>query len=84
MEYVSPTLNTQNCFGKTGLKRAITHALAHERIVGGWLNDQDELFYFDSVKVFKNNVLKEAIEFAKQNRQLVIFNLTNFREIRIP
>jgi len=74
-------LETQNCFGKDGLEKAVSHALEHEKIVGGWLNEENELFYFDSIKIFSN--LDEAVEFAKQNKQLAIFDLTNLREIRI-
>ena len=74
-------LETQNCFGKDGLEKAISHALKHEKIVGGWLNYENEFYYFDSIKLFKN--LNEAIEFAKQNKQLAVFDLTNLREIRI-
>lgn len=76
-------LDTQNCFGKPGLRRAIEHSLAHQKIIGGWLNDQNKLFYFDSVRIFENRAMKQAIEFAKQNKQLAIFDLTNLREIKI-
>ena len=75
-------LATQNCFGKEGLKRAIHHALENEKIIGGWLSD-NQLYYFDSIKIFKNIQLQLAIEFAKQNEQLAIYDLTNYREIII-
>ena len=74
---------TQNSFGKEALVNVINHALDHEKIIGGWLNDENDYYYFDSVKIFKNSELQEAIKFAKQNEQLAIFDLTNLREIKI-
>ncbi|SZD72030.1 Uncharacterised protein [Candidatus Ornithobacterium hominis] len=76
-------IDTQNCFGKHGLENVINHASEHDKIVGGWLNDDNGFYYFDSVKVFKNSELKKAIEFAKENQQLAIFDLTNLKEIKI-
>lgn len=74
-------LETQDSFGKDGLKKVIEHALEHNKIIGGWLNDENEYYYFDSIQVFRR--LDEAIRFAKQNKQLAIFDLTNLKEIRI-
>ena len=74
---------TQNSFGKESLKKVIDHALANGKTVGGWLNDEDGNYYFDSVKVFKNAELKEAIEFGRLNEQLAVFDLTNLNEIRL-
>ena len=74
---------TQNSFGKQQLQNVINHALKHEKIVGGWLNSDKGLFYFDSVKVFKNSEFKEAIKFAIENEQMAIFDLTNLNEIKI-
>ena len=76
-------LDTQNGFGKEGLEKAIEHAVRHDKVVGGWLNNENGFFYFDSNRVFKNSRLKTAIRFAKQNKQLAIFDLTNLKEIRI-
>ncbi len=76
-------IETQDSFGKKGLERVIEHSLKKTKIIGGWLNTENNLYYFDSVRMFKNSELKEAIEFAKQNSQLAIFDLTNLKEIRI-
>lgn len=76
-------LETQDSFDKQGLEKVIAHALKHHKVIGGWLNEDNELYYFDSVRIFKNNELDEAIEFAKQNRQLALFDLTNLKEIRV-
>lgn len=76
-------LETQDSFDKEGLEIVINHALRNNKIVGGWLNEDNKLYYFDSVKIFKNSDLDEAITFAKQNKQLAIFDLTNLKEIKI-
>lgn len=76
-------LETQNSFDKPGLEKAIKHALKNQKVVGGWLNSDDDLYYFDSVKIFENSELDEALEFAKRNKQVVIFDLTNLKEIRV-
>lgn len=74
---------TQNSFGETGLLFVINHAKTTNNIVGGWLNDENGLYYYDSVKVFKNSELKKAIEFAKEQKQIALFDLTNLKEIII-
>lgn len=74
---------TQNSFGKESLDGVIAHALEHENMVGGWTDSETDLWHFDSVRVFKNSEIKEAIEFAMQNEQYAIFDLTNLKEIRI-
>jgi len=72
---------TQNCFGTEGLQKVLEHASKHDQIVGGWLNSENNEFYFDSCKVLKSR--KEAIEFGKLNEQIAIFDLTNLEEIRL-
>lgn len=74
---------TQNHFGKDKINRVINHANSHNKTIGGWHNSENDQYYFDSVRVFPNSELQQAIEFAKQNKQLAIFDLTNLREIRI-
>lgn len=77
--YAAAYLETQNCFGKEGLRKVVSHAMRHEKIVGGWLNSENEMYYFDSIKIFRS--LEKAIEFAKENKQIAIFDLTNMIEI---
>lgn len=72
---------TLNCVGLDGLEKVLDHALRHDNKVGGWLNLEDENFYFDSIRIFTN--INEAIEFAKMNNQEAIYDLTNLKEIRI-
>lgn len=76
-------LETQDSFGRESLTRVINHALEHGKVIGGWYDTESKRYYFDSVKVFKNSEIDKAIEFAKENNQLAIFDLTNLKEIRI-
>ena len=72
---------TQNSFGDEGLIKCVNHALYNDNIVGGWFNEADNQFYFDSCRTFEN--LTEAIEFGRLNGQTAIFDLDNLREIRL-
>lgn len=74
---------TQNSFGNEGLIKVINHAKQNGKTVGGWLDYESELYYFDSVKIFPNHMMKEAIEFAVENKQIAVFDITNGQEIRL-
>ena len=76
-------LETQNAHGLVGFEKAYNHALEHEKIIGGWLNEENSLYHFDSVRIFPNHEMSNAIEFAKQNLQIAIFDLTNLKLIMI-
>lgn len=67
---------TQNCFGKNGLKKSLSHALSHYGLLGGWLNVKNGLYYFDSDTLFQESMLKEAIEWGKRNNQHSVFILS--------
>ncbi|NDV56936.1 hypothetical protein [Bacteroides sp. 519] len=79
--YVCAYIETQNCFDREGLEKVVKHALENSQIVGGWLDAENNLYYYDSSRVFDTE--NEAIEFGRQNKQLAIFDLNNFREIRL-
>lgn len=64
-----------------GLKRVLKHALVHEKKVGGWLNEENGQFYFDSIRIFTN--MDEAIRFGRENKQLAIFDLTHLRLVKL-
>lgn len=76
-------LDTQDSHDKESLEKVINHSLEHQKIIGGWLNVENEKFYFDSIRIFKNSELDKAIEFAKRQKQIAIFDLTNLKEIKI-
>ena len=72
---------TQNSFGIDGLRAALAHAKENGNVLGGWFNSEDGMFYWDSVKIFKNS--KRAIKFGKKQKQIAIFDITNLEEIRL-
>jgi hypothetical protein len=74
-------LETQNCFGREGLQKALDHALSHDKIIGGWLNSENQFYYYDSIRVFKS--LDDAIKFGEENKQIAIFSLHEGREIEL-
>lgn len=74
-------LETQNSHSKESIKKVIIHAKNNEKTLGGWL--EDNLYYFDSVRIFETRDLEKAIEFAKEQKQIAIFNLTTFETIEI-
>ena len=49
--------------------------------VGGWLNEENDSFYFDSIRIFTN--LEEAKQFGRENKQIAIFDLTHLRLIKL-
>jgi hypothetical protein len=69
---------TQNCFGKEGLKKALAHAQTASQIIGGWENEYDRQYYFDSVRVYHNDATGRiaAIEAAIRERQIGFFDLS--------
>ena len=49
--------------------------------VGGWLNEENQEFYFDSVRIFTN--LEEAKRFGRENKQIAIFDISHMRLIKL-
>lgn len=74
-------LETQNCFDDEGLKKVLLHAKKNGNVVGGWLNEENRKFYYDSVRIFTNR--DEAIRFGKENEQIAIFDITNLKLIKL-
>ena len=74
---------TQDNHGREGLELVISHAIAHEGYVGGWLNSADGLYYFDSVRVFPEDSLAAAVRFGRANHQYAIYVLSSGAEIRL-
>lgn len=74
-------LETQNSHSKDSIEKVIIHAKNNQNVVGGWL--EEDLYYFDSVRIFETKDLEKAIEFAKEQKQIAIFNLTTFETIEI-
>ena len=74
---------TQNSFDKKDLRKVISHAYFHANLVGGWLNDENKKYYFDSDTIFMESMLKEALEWGKKNNQQSVFILSEMKSIDI-
>lgn len=74
-------LETQNSFDEQGLEKVLRHASENDKVIGGWLNEENSKYYYDSCKVFEDR--KEAIEFGKLNQQIAIFDITNLELIKL-
>lgn len=67
---------TQNSHSRCQLDEVVRHALRHDGFVGGWLNTENGLYYFDSSKLFPETSLKDAILLGKENGQQSVFILS--------
>ena len=74
---------TQDRHDRASLDFVIGHALSHNGYVGGWLNTEDSLFYFDSVRLFREDSLAAAIDFGRANHQMALYILSSGEEIRL-
>ena len=74
---------TQDSHSRDQLKYVVSHALSHDGYVGGWLSDEEGLYYFDSTCVFPEDQLEEALEFGKRNGQYSVYILSTGTEVVI-
>lgn len=80
--YCVALAETQNSFNREGLARVydvINSGRANA--VGGWLDTESGLFYYDAVVVLQDRA--KAIELGRLNNQLAIFDLNKMEEIRL-
>ena len=61
---------TQDSHSRNQLDFVVEHALQHDGYVGGWLNTENGLYYFDSSKLFPEDQLEEALQFGKEKARL--------------
>ncbi|MFI3240067.1 MAG: hypothetical protein R3Y22_05705 [Bacteroidales bacterium] len=66
-----------NNVGKESLTDIVNHALENNNIVGGWLDTDDNVYYFDSIKIFDDSQQEQAEQFAIENQQKAYYDLTN-------
>jgi len=73
--------DTQDCYGRDGLARALKHAQTHSQIIGGWFYTGNNRYYFDSVRVYSD--IRAAIDAAIREKQIGLYNLSGtYVEIR--
>ena len=68
---------TQNSHSREQLNFVVKHALNHSGYVGGWFNNEDSLYYFDSTKLFPEESLNDAIRFGIDNDQQSLYILSS-------
>lgn len=75
-------IETQNSFNADGLKKAVAFALANNvPCVGGWLDTESGLFYYDATEIFDDE--NDAKRAAQINEQIAYFDLDSCKEIRL-
>ena len=67
---------TQGSHSREKLDFVVRHALQHDGYVGGWLNTENGLYYFDSTRLFPEDKLADALKFGKDNGQTSAFILS--------
>lgn len=72
---------TQNSHSRDQLDKVVSHALCHDGYVGGWLNTENGLYYFDSTKLFPEDSLSAAIQFGQENGQYSVLIHSTYTEI---
>lgn len=68
--------DTQNCFGKRGLKRVIAHSLRTTKVVGGW-KGYNGRYFFDTVMIEHNAAA--ALDLKEAHGQISIYHLDTGR-----
>ena len=74
---------TQGSHSREQLPEVITHALEHDGYVGGWYSTSEDLYYFDSTRLFPEDSLSAARAFGKDNGQYSVFILSTGTEVAI-
>lgn len=74
---------TQNSHSRSQLNDVVSHALQHDGYVGGWYNTDNQLYYFDSTRLFPENDLKSALLFGRENGQNTAFILSTHTEVPV-
>lgn len=74
---------TQGSHSREQLPKVVAHALTHDGYVGGWLDTEDSLYYFDSSRLFPEDSLEAAIQFGRDNAQYAVYIISTGTTIEI-
>ena len=74
---------TQGSHSRESLRHVVSHALAHEGYVGGWLDRATGLYNFDSTRLFSENDPTGALLFGADNGQQCVFILSSATDVRL-
>ena len=72
---------TQHSHLREQLDTVVRHALQHDGYVGGWYDSIQGKYCFDSTRLFPENKLSDALQFAKDNGQFSVYILSTSTEI---
>ena len=74
---------TQGSVSRSSLNAVVKHALSHEGYVGGWLDGETGLYYFDSTRLFPEDSIVAALLFGTDNGQQCVFILSSATDVRL-
>lgn len=74
---------TQNSYKKADVNYVVSYALSHGGFVGGWWDTKTKRYYYDSVLLFPEDKMDDALEFGRKNSQAAVYKLSTQEEIRI-
>ena len=74
---------TQNSHSREQLDNVVEHALRHEGYVGGWYDDRNGLYDFDSTRLFPEDRLEDALRFGRENGQHSVYILSTGTDVPI-
>lgn len=80
--YAVALAETQNSFGDEGIKKVLdTVNAGRANAIGGWLDSQTGLYYYDAVRIYTD--IDAAYQAARDNEQLAFFDLDKLEEVRV-
>lgn len=65
-----------NSYNEQDVPSVIEHALHHDSIVGGWYHEEQNIYFYDSNRIFPEDSLEAAIAFGIANEQIAIYILS--------
>ena len=74
---------TQGSHSRKQLESVVWHSLRHDGYVGGWLDKESGLYYFDSTRLYPEDELKEAVQFGAVNGQRYVYILSTGTSVPI-
>jgi len=74
---------TQDNHSRESRPFVVEHALSHDGYVGGWLDTESGIYYFDSTKLFPEDQRDAAIAFGVENGQHYAYVISTGEEIKI-
>ena len=74
---------TKGIRGGRDIYKVTAHAYSHDGYVGGWKDKESGNYYYESVKLFPEDNLEEALKFARENGQKSVYILSSETEVPV-